>query len=110
MQHQVRMTEDGFWLRADAAAGTPLDLTYRLADGVEQSSRLTYQPGPDGHFVFTGRRPLSVSIVPVVAAAAASAMASRMFNQPPPMQHQSIVQDDDTWTRPVPPPRNPAAY
>ncbi|BCU75778.1 hypothetical protein llg_04930 [Luteolibacter sp. LG18] len=110
-QHQVRMTEDGFWLQTDANAGTPLDVTYRLADGMEQRSRLTYQPGPEGHFVFTGRRPLSVSIVPVVAAAAASAMASRMFNQPPPMQRpEPVEQDNDTWTRPVPPPRNPAAY
>lgn len=75
MQHQVRMTEDGFWLQTDAAAGTPLDVSYRLADGIEQRSRLTYQPGPQGHFVFTGRRPLSVSIMPIVAAAAAGAMA-----------------------------------
>ncbi|MFD0892404.1 SUMF1/EgtB/PvdO family nonheme iron enzyme [Luteolibacter ambystomatis] len=111
VQHQVRMTEDGFWLQTDAAAGTPLDVTYRLADGVEQRSRLTYQPGPQGHFVFTGRRPLSVSIMPIVAAAAASAMASRMFNQPPPMQHSPLMDDrDDDWARPVPPPRNPAAY
>ena len=58
----IRKTGDGFWLSGGWAAGTLLKVRY-VAGGAPTELELLYQPGPEGHFVFTGAVPDSVSVV-----------------------------------------------
>lgn len=57
----VRKVNDGFWIYGDWAPGTSLKVSYTLA-GEKHIRDLTYQPGPEGHFVFTGSAPDSITV------------------------------------------------
>lgn len=59
---RVRVVDDGFWLLMDVAHGALIRYTYRPEGGMEVSGQVAYQPGPEGHFVYTGARPENVSV------------------------------------------------
>lgn len=56
-QFLTRRVEDGFWLNAGLAAGTWLNLSWRDEHGLLRERRVRYQPGEDGHFIYTGSLP-----------------------------------------------------
>lgn len=56
-QFLTRRVEDGFWLNAGVAAGTWLNLSWRDERGSLRERRVRYQPGDDGHFIYTGSLP-----------------------------------------------------
>jgi hypothetical protein len=100
----VRIVDDGFWIRSDWPPGSALSLKY-LIGGMPMSQHITYQPGPEGHYVFTGQRPDSVTVTAETAEPAA---------ETPPLPP---VLPSDTWSdtpRATPvfhdPPRRPSAY
>jgi len=103
----IRMADDGFWLNTDFAAGTALDVIYRLVNGGEQRSRIIYQPGPGGHFVFTGSRPLSASFSHVPSMAAGMMSGS---SYSPHYGHQTTTPLYGNDFQRSDPPDNPAAY
>ena len=61
-RHQVRITDDGFWLQAEAGVGTMVTYTYQLSARPPVTERIAYQPGPEGQFIYTHGRPVSVSV------------------------------------------------
>ena len=61
----VRIVNDGFWLLLDAAQGTLIHYAYHPAGGMEVTDQLTYKPGAEGHFVYTGAAPESVRVISV---------------------------------------------
>jgi hypothetical protein len=59
---RVRTADDGFWIIGEGiAAGTLLTCRYQVGGGAQQLD-VRYEPGPQGHFVFTGSRPSNVSV------------------------------------------------
>ena len=59
---RVRVVDDGFWIIGEGiAAGTLLNCRYQVGGGAQQLD-VRYEPGPQGHFVFTGARPSNVSV------------------------------------------------
>lgn len=57
----VRVVQDGFWIRARIAAGTNLRVRWVGATSTH-SRNFAYQPGQEGHFVFTGDEPSNVTV------------------------------------------------
>lgn len=74
----IRKGEDGFWIDGEWPLGTALRLHY-LVNGVATDTELTYRPGPNGQFVYTGSPPESVSVVPD----SADPMPAPLFADPP---------------------------
>jgi len=63
---QTRIVADGFWFRA---AGLPPQsvVRWRCLVGMNpQSGSFTFEPGPEGQFVYTGSTPREVTIVEVL--------------------------------------------
>ena len=51
----ISTTNDGFWLMMqDVAPGTLIEYAYTTGAGNEVIDRVVYQPGPTGHFIYTG--------------------------------------------------------
>jgi hypothetical protein len=59
----VRLVDDGFWLLLDAPRGTPIRYSYRPSGGMDVTGEVAYEPGAEGHFVYTGSAPESVRIL-----------------------------------------------
>ena len=59
----VRLMPDGFWLNINAPRGRRVRYSYRPAGGMDVTDELAYEPGADGHFVYTGTAPESVRIL-----------------------------------------------
>jgi sulfatase modifying factor 1 len=61
---RVRLGDDGFWLEGShVAPGTKL-LCRCLVGGRPQAIKVIYQVQPGGQFIYTGGRPMSVTVVP----------------------------------------------
>ncbi len=58
---RIRVKEDGFWVMGDVPVGTLLKAEW-VGTSTSSSRTFEYRPGADGHFVFTGNRPMSVSV------------------------------------------------
>ncbi len=102
----VRVVDDGFWVRSDWPPGTPLELGYTVGGEVRRQ-RIVYQPGPGGQYVFTGKRPSSV-----VATVADEAPDSGAPPLPPVVPVAPVVEPPGDERRGGwrPPPRRPTAY
>ncbi len=72
------VTDDGFWLQATVPAGTPIRWSCSTGDR-ELDGTVAYEPGPQGHFIFVGKRPMVVS-----AEVAATSARTTVQPQPPP--------------------------
>jgi hypothetical protein len=59
----TRIVEDGFWIEGDAIARGATLLCKYVAEGKTVEDQVSFEPGPDGHFVFTGAKPTHVSVV-----------------------------------------------
>ena len=58
----VRVAEDGFWIMgAGVSAGTQIACRY-IVDGNTMTKAVSFEPGPNGQFIFTGSRPSNVSV------------------------------------------------
>jgi sulfatase modifying factor 1 len=61
-----RVGPDGFWIDApDVPPGSVVRYRYRI-DGEERSGQVTYTPGPEGQFVYTGGLPADVEVLAIV--------------------------------------------
>ncbi|QIF00472.1 SUMF1/EgtB/PvdO family nonheme iron enzyme [Roseimicrobium sp. ORNL1] len=60
---KLRIVDDGFWMLLDVLPNTDIDYLFRPRGGMEARGTISYQPGPEGHFVYTGVRPESVRVV-----------------------------------------------
>jgi formylglycine-generating enzyme required for sulfatase activity len=61
----TRVVDDGFWIQSnELSPGTLLTCRYTLDEGSREVG-IRFDPGHDGHFVFTGSRPRAVSVVVV---------------------------------------------
>jgi len=58
---QIRTVADGFWILGNVLQGTMLDVMWNGMTSSHTRS-LGYQPGPQGHFVFTGEPPTQVAV------------------------------------------------
>lgn len=58
----TRSVDDGFWLNAGLAAGTWVSLTWLDNHGLQREKRVQYEPGPEGHFIYTGSPPAQVRV------------------------------------------------
>lgn len=59
----VRIVQDGFWLLLpDVPPGSRVSYVHRPAGGFDAGGSVVYQPGAEGHFVYTGSTPQSVSV------------------------------------------------
>ncbi len=57
---RTRIAADGFFIQASVAAGTRI--AYRAeANGRVMEDTISYQPGPEGQFIYTGAAPTSVT-------------------------------------------------
>jgi hypothetical protein len=87
----TRVVEDGFWIQSSALpAGTLLTCRYTADEGSKEVN-IHFDPGRDGHFVFTGSRPRAVSVVVVPRGSA----AGMMLNDPASWQTPRRPDDDD---------------
>jgi len=86
----TRVAEDGFWVQSNQLSpGTLLTCRYTLDEGSREVT-IRFDPGHDGHFVFTGSRPRAVSVVVVPRGSSAT-----------------IAQNNpSTWIDPQPPEDN----
>lgn len=76
----VRLGEDGFWIvGAGVSAGTPVACRYSV-NGNPQSQSVRFEPGPQGHFVFTGSRPENVSVSAGLGGAPGTTTSRRFGN------------------------------
>src|SRR5205085_6627073 len=67
----ISIANDGFWLLlSDVAAGTLVEYAYVNDAGAEVIDRVVYQPGPTGHFIYTGSQPRQVRVTNVGGAGA----------------------------------------
>ena len=81
----TRIVDDGFWINGPtSAAGSTVSYHY-VVKGVTQNDQVVFAPGPQGHFIFTGSRPQSVSIRTSGAVVADTPVSS----------HPAVVNDDD---------------
>jgi formylglycine-generating enzyme required for sulfatase activity len=59
---RINVADDGFWILANGlAAGSVIFCRYET-NGISQQMDVTYNPGPQGQFVFTGTRPSKVTV------------------------------------------------
>ena len=73
---RIRLSDDGFWIDGGGVSnGTPITCRYN-AGGASQNLDVRYEPGPQGHFVFTGSRPSNVTVS--MESGASSRSAQRM--------------------------------
>jgi formylglycine-generating enzyme required for sulfatase activity len=85
----TRVVDDGFWIQSnELPAGTLLTCRYTTDEGTRETS-VHFEPGRDGHFVFTGSRPRALSVVVVPRGPAAGMMQSD------PLTWQTRPRDDD---------------
>jgi len=82
----TRIGNDGFWITGDIASGTPLLCCYDAGAGM-QETRVRFEPGPEGHFIYTGSRPSHITVVNLAATS----------------QGGPIFDDDDVEIRNIPP-------
>lgn len=110
-QSNVRKVDDGFWIQGDWPAGTMLNLHY-LVQGAAMAQSLMYRPGPEGHFVYTGTPPDSVSIA--MAGAAGGSVVEQLVDSIGSPGFRSSSFPSRTVERHTPstpaPPRFPSAY
>lgn len=83
--YATRPVEDGFWLNAGLAAGTWLNLTWRDNQGFQREKRVQYEPGPEGHFIYTGSTPEQVQVTSGEASMQDSFPLASEAVLPPPM-------------------------
>jgi formylglycine-generating enzyme len=57
----VRIVQDGFWIRGSVPIGTPLNVQWNGLTA-SHSRTVSYRPGNEGQFVFTGERPSGVTV------------------------------------------------
>lgn len=58
----TRLGEDGFWIQGQSfPVGAWLVYEY-LLDGQRHTGEVQYQPGADGHFVYTGKPPQRITV------------------------------------------------
>jgi hypothetical protein len=63
---QIRIVDDGFWVQAPGLPAQSV-IRWRCLVGMNpQSGGFTYEPGPEGRFVYTGSRPRDVTIVEIL--------------------------------------------
>jgi formylglycine-generating enzyme required for sulfatase activity len=107
----VREADDGFWLQLHGVeAGSQVRYRCRV-DGQDQSGSIEYEPGPQGHFIYTGGRPTGVQVTGIIHPTGLPLLPpgqSRPTSRPwpatrPPRSHQPppVVH---------PPPQPPPAY
>jgi hypothetical protein len=89
--------EDGFWMLMDLAPGTTVHYVYRPHGGMDVNGQTSYQPGPQGQFVFTGARPQNVRVT-----GAGNHSLDHSFTDNPASPPSLPLQDS--------PPRYPSAY
>ncbi|RBP42360.1 formylglycine-generating enzyme required for sulfatase activity [Roseimicrobium gellanilyticum] len=99
---KLRIVDDGFWMLLDVVPSTTIDYVFRPRGGMEARGSVNYQPGPEGHFVYTGVRPESVRVV-----SAGGVPMSDVFTSgsSPSSLHSNDRRDDDHR-----PPTYPSAY
>lgn len=60
-----RLGKDGFWIATTSVPrGSVIRYRCRVA-GQERSGQVSYEPGPQGHFVYTGGTPTAIEIIDV---------------------------------------------
>ena len=75
----TRVVDDGFWIQSDELpAGTLLVCRYTAAEGSKELN-VHFEPGREGHFIFTGSRPRAVSVV----VAGRGTAAGMLLSDPP---------------------------
>lgn len=99
---KLRIVEDGFWMLLDVLPNTNIDYLFRPKGGMEARGTVNYQPGPEGHFVYTGVRPESVRVVSAGGVPMDDVFTSGSSPSSPLADDR---RDDDTS-----PPRYPSAY
>jgi formylglycine-generating enzyme required for sulfatase activity len=98
---KLRIVDDGFWMLLDVLPNTDIDYLFRPKGGMEARGSVNYQPGPEGHFVYTGTRPESVRVV----SAGGVPMDDVFTSGSSPSSFTDNRRDDDNT-----PPRYPSAY
>lgn len=74
------LTDDGFFITGPADA-TGTSLTYEcVVSGRTISNDIVFTPGPEGHFIFTGKRPSSVRVQTTGGAAGTDSSPSSSFS------------------------------
>jgi hypothetical protein len=100
----TRIGDDGFWITGvNVPPGTPLHCRY-VANGAEQDIQVTYEPGPDGQFIYTGQRPSNVTVL--IGGQGSSFPGPIVRNVVTHRYDEPIVTQTPQYT----PPSNPPAY
>jgi hypothetical protein len=120
---RIRPTEDGFWLHLDVPPGTRVRYRFRPGSGMPVTNEVSYQPGPEGHFIYTGLAPTEISVLGLTGGdEVGEEIEPPWADGPvvPPLPDQGPEDADDRgsgrsggWfggASASRPPRNPAAY
>jgi sulfatase modifying factor 1 len=99
---KLRIADDGFWMLLDVLPNTNIDYLFRPKGGMEARGTVNYQPGPEGHFVYTGVRPESVRVVSAGGVPMDDVFTSGSSSSS--SLYQNDRRDDDS------PPTYPSAY
>ena len=95
----TRIVDDGFWIQSsDLWPGALVTCRYDI-DAGPQELNIRFEPGAEGHFVYTGSRPRSVSVV----AAPGGGPTDITGDSPPSFQRRRRDDDENEPFRGFPP-------
>jgi len=86
----TRVVEDGFWIRSNMLSPGSLVSCRYTTEGRPQEMNVRYEPGAEGHFIYTGSRPSSVSVV-----VAPGGGPTDITREPPPLFQQPPDDEDN---------------
>jgi formylglycine-generating enzyme required for sulfatase activity len=95
----TRIVDDGFWIQSSELPTGALVTCRYTTEGGTQEINLRFEPGAEGHFVYTGSRPHSVSVV----VAPGGGPTHLTGGLPPSIQRMRDTNDDDERFRGFPP-------
>jgi hypothetical protein len=100
----IQLRDDGFSIHANIPRGKKIRYAYTQSGRGRQFGELEYQPGPTGHFVYTGARPDSAEIMGVRDSGDDFDDSSRHDDRP----RSGLFGSTSSSSRPTR--RNPSAY
>ncbi|HLJ96824.1 MAG TPA: formylglycine-generating enzyme family protein [Gemmataceae bacterium] len=101
---ELRPQADGFWIEsADLARGSVIRYRCQVL-GTMRTGSVTFEPGKQGQYVYTGGTPTDIEILEIIPPERATALSLDDWDESAPLP-PALSPDD--WEEPAPPPPEP---